>query len=179
MCKTALCHFCPDDAFFWAMDDCTRPRSYRRHMRPRTARKASSTQRIALNRFWNEMEEFYSRREAEERLPAYTTDTFDHRREEAENQLNEKLDRVQRDRQRQDKMDNQVAAAAGRTRLESSDVVLDYSPSCSECSTPASESDSESSSFSFTWNDLSSSSSTSVMPSPPKTLPDLKNLNYF
>lgn len=81
------------------------PRSFKRSMKPRPARKASASSRINLNRFWNELEEFYNRyddRRARNHnmdliggmtsLPAYTTDTFDHQREAAENELNERLE---------------------------------------------------------------------------------------
>merc|ERR1739844_616519 len=85
-------------------------RNYRRSMKPRLARKVTASSRINLNRFWNELEEFYNRyddRKAknnnspiitkssdmyENKLPAYTTDTFDHEREAAENMWNERLE---------------------------------------------------------------------------------------
>merc|ERR1712156_1288379 len=84
-------------------------RNYRRSMKPRLPRKISAASRINLNRFWNELEEFYDRyddRKAknnnnpiisklssyEGKLPAYTTDTFDHEREAAENIWNERLE---------------------------------------------------------------------------------------
>merc|ERR1712038_1068765 len=76
-------------------------RNYRRSMKPRLPRKISAAARINLNRFWNELEEFYNRyddRKARNQnkpiinLPAYTTDTFDHDREAAENALNEQLE---------------------------------------------------------------------------------------
>lgn len=95
------------------------PRSYRRIMKPRLPRKITSSARININRFWNELEEFYNR--CDERrvknnminsrgfnkniyahgeegdddvffLPDYTTDVFDHNREAAENDLNERLE---------------------------------------------------------------------------------------
>ena len=85
-------------------------RNYRRSMKPRLHRKITASSRINLNRFWNELEEFYNRyddRKAKNsnnpliskiatssdlNLPAYTTDTFDHEREAAENRLNERLE---------------------------------------------------------------------------------------
>ena len=36
-------------------------RSYRTVMKPRLPRKATASARINLNRFWNELEEFYDR----------------------------------------------------------------------------------------------------------------------
>lgn len=77
------------------------PRSYKRAMKPRLPRKATSAARINLNRFWNELEEFYGRyndRKVQNNnndlfdLPDYTTDVFDHRRETAENELNERIE---------------------------------------------------------------------------------------
>ena len=85
-------------------------RNYRRSMKPRLPRKITASSRINLNRFWNELEEFYSRyddRKARNnnnpiiskamsshdiKLPAYTTDVFGHEREAAENLLNERLE---------------------------------------------------------------------------------------
>ena len=69
-------------------------RSYRRIMKPRLPRKVTASARINLNRFWNELEEFYNRYDQRKekpvvRLPDYTTDSWDHDREAAENQLNE------------------------------------------------------------------------------------------
>jgi hypothetical protein len=80
-------------------------RNYRRQMKPVLPRKVTAAARINLNKFWNDLEEFYSRYddrrssnnnnpviEVSDRLPAYTTDTFDHDREAAENELNEKME---------------------------------------------------------------------------------------
>ena len=78
-------------------------------MKPRLPRKITAQSRINLNRFWNELEEFYNRYDDRKtknnnnplilqaptstfKLPAYTTDTFDHERETAENLLNERLE---------------------------------------------------------------------------------------
>ena len=86
-------------------------RSFKRCFKPRTARKASAPTRIGLNRFWNELEEFYNRYDDRRArnlgkdliqgnsLPAYTTDTFDHEREAAENALNERLEAAARHQQ--------------------------------------------------------------------------------
>ena len=65
-------------------------RNYRRVMKPRLPRKITASARINLNRFWNELEEFYNRYDQRTEkpvvklLPEYTTDTFDHKREAAE-----------------------------------------------------------------------------------------------
>ena len=84
-------------------------RNYRRNMKPRLPRKITAQSRINLNRFWNELEEFYNRYDDRKtknnnnplifqaststfNLPPYTTDTFDHERETAENLLNERLE---------------------------------------------------------------------------------------
>lgn len=79
-------------------------RSYRRPMKPILKRKISSSARINLNKFWNDLEEFYntnndrlsnfndSLKTEYQSLPDYTTDTFDHDRETAENELNEKIE---------------------------------------------------------------------------------------
>jgi hypothetical protein len=64
-------------------------------MKPKLSRKATSAARINLNRFWNELEDFYARQdESKFELPAYTTDVFDHEREAAENEANERLERT-------------------------------------------------------------------------------------
>ena len=83
-------------------------RSYRRQMKPILARKVTASARINLNKFWNDLEEFYNRyddrrlcnnnnplidlKSVYETLPAYTTDTHDHNREAAENELNERME---------------------------------------------------------------------------------------
>ncbi len=74
-----------------------RPRSYRKPMKPRLPRKITASARINLNRFWNELEEFYNRYDERTekpvvKMPAYTTDTYDHDREAAENNLNEAIE---------------------------------------------------------------------------------------
>jgi hypothetical protein len=79
-------------------------RNYRRPMKPILRRKATSSARINLNKFWNDLEEFYdswsernvndeSIRTTIERLPEYTADAFNQERESAENDLNEMLER--------------------------------------------------------------------------------------
>ena len=65
-------------------------------MKPRLPRKVTASARINLNRFWNELEEFYNRYDQRKekpvvQLPDYTTDSWDHDREAAENKLNESL----------------------------------------------------------------------------------------
>merc|ERR1719229_1161267 len=74
------------------------PRNNRTVMKPRLPRKITASARINLNRFWNELEEFYNRYDERSKpviLPEYTTDTFDHDRETAENKLNEELEKTQ------------------------------------------------------------------------------------
>jgi hypothetical protein len=77
-------------------------------MKPILARKVTASARINLNKFWNDLEEFYNRYDDRrsnnnnnplidfqpecQALPAYTTDTYDHDREAAENELNEKME---------------------------------------------------------------------------------------
>ena len=80
-------------------------RNYRRQMKPVLPRKVTASARINLNKFWNDLEEFYSRYDDRRSsnnnnplidvympLPNYTTDTYDHDREAAENDLNEKME---------------------------------------------------------------------------------------
>ena len=83
-------------------------RNYRRQMKPILARKVTASARINLNKFWNDLEEFYNRyddrrtsnnnnplidlKSVYDSMPAYTTDTYDHDREAAENDLNEKME---------------------------------------------------------------------------------------
>ena len=80
-------------------------RNYRRQMKPVLPRKVTASARINLNKFWNDLEEFYNRYDDRrlsnnnnpvidvyDRLPAYTTDTYDHDREAAENDLNERME---------------------------------------------------------------------------------------
>ena len=101
-------------------------RNYRRYMKPRLPRKITAASRINLNRFWNELEEFYNRyddRKAknnnspiisklssdmyDNKLPAYTTDTFDHEREAAENIWNERLEAAPISQKLDNLIDNQ------------------------------------------------------------------------
>merc|ERR1712018_714891 len=130
-------------------------RNYRRVMKPRLPRKITASARINLNRFWNELEEFYNRYDQRTEkpvvklmLPEYTTDTFDHGREQAENELNEDIDQGQ-------------TKVLSRQRLESEDVDVDIS---SADEADPDQSDNEV----FLWNLHEKST-----PAPPKTLLDL------
>ena len=104
MCRSQVeASFCNLDSL--EMDDLQIPvRNYRRPMKPILPRKVSSSARINLNKFWNDLEEFYSsfndRLASNEtikttvgQLPDYTTDVFNQDREAAENDLNEILER--------------------------------------------------------------------------------------
>ena len=104
MCRSQVeASFCNLDSL--EMDDHQIPvRNYRRPMKPILPRKVSSSARINLNKFWNDLEEFYSsfndRLASNEtikttvgQLPDYTTDVFNQDREAAENDLNEILER--------------------------------------------------------------------------------------
>ena len=131
-------------------------RNYRRVMKPRLPRKITASARINLNRFWNELEEFYNRYDQRTEkpvvklmLPEYTTDTFDHGREQAENELNEDIDQ------------GQTKILCSRQRLESDDVDVDISSADDE---DPDQSDNEV----FLWNLHEKST-----PAPPKTLLDL------
>ena len=130
-------------------------RSYRRFMKPRLPRKITASARINLNRFWNELEEFYNRYDARSekpvvKMPQYTTDTFDHKREEAENNLNEEIDQGK----------TLKVLNSTRQRLQSDDVDFEVS-SCSSEDEGISEEV-------FLWNVHEKST-----PRPPKTLLDL------
>lgn len=147
-------------------------RSFKRPMRPRLSRKLTSVARINLNRFWNELEDFYSRfddrrfqdhvqhlsDQSMERLEvvSYTTDGFDHERETAENRLNELLEQQWLEEQRvnQSPIKMQLPGSRdilplppktplGRFRLESYDV-----PDEETCSLGSSSSSSASNSSS-------------------------------
>ena len=192
-------------------------RSYRRYMKPRLPRKITAASRINLNRFWNELEEFYNRYDdrkaknnnnpiiskvsfdiCENKLPAYTTDTFDHEREAAENIWNERLEAAPIAQKYDKLMDNQCCGCccscvpeenyykqnydnALRDRmhsfgLESESSSLDYQSSNEFESDP----DSEDEIFDRTvlyqhqnshWT--SSNSRVPTTPRPPKTLLDL------
>ena len=73
-------------------------RSYKKTMKATTRRKLTSSTRINLNRFWNELEEFYDRYEERKEnnnnnrvvLPDWSRDNTD--REEAENRMNESIE---------------------------------------------------------------------------------------
>ena len=205
MCKLATFVFCEE----WsaaATAVAPRRRSYRVSMRPSNPRKSSSGHRIAANRFWNEMEELYSRL-AERRargseggsvpeeevrgLPDYTTDVFDHRREEGENELNERCE-IRRDKMDSilnsldnglnsldNRLNNSLNNGLGslnrpqgqRARLESDDVSLRDSSSEDGDHDDQDEEDEEAFNLRLVWNDLG-------LPSPPKVLPDLDKLTF-
>ena len=117
-------------------------RNYRRSMKPRLARKVTASSRINLNRFWNELEEFYNRYDdrkaknnnnpiitkvsTELRLPAYTTDTFDHERESAENLLNERLEHISNVNEKETG-DNVCCECCCSCRLETNYLLRDAS----------------------------------------------------
>jgi len=105
-------------------------RSYRRVMKPRLPRKVTASARINLNRFWNELEEFYNRYDQRSekpvvQLPDYTTDTYDHNRESAENSLNESL-------ASESEMSNVKNAKITKQRLPSDDIEIEVSSSDEE-----------------------------------------------
>ena len=137
------------------------PRNYRRIMKPRLPRKVTASGRINLNRFWNELEEFYNRYDQRTekpvvKLPEYTTDTFDHKRETAENDLNEviEIDVIETTpeaEQGQTKVLNRQRLASEDVDVETSDEDLD-----------------ESTDEVFLWNLHEKST-----PRPPRTLLDL------
>ena len=137
------------------------PRNYRRIMKPRLPRKVTASARINLNRFWNELEEFYNRYDQRTekpvvKLPEYTTDTFDHKREAAENDLNEviEIDVIETTpeaEQGQTKVLNRQRLASEDVDVETSDEDLD-----------------ESTDEVFLWNLHEKST-----PRPPRTLLDL------
>ena len=157
--------------------DCTLPypltRSYRRVMKPRLPRKVTASARINLNRFWNELEEFYNRYDQRKekpvvRLPDYTTDSWDHDREAAENQLNESL---QQDNIKDDSTTTESMVIVGETkvlmagnskpRLGSDDVDI-------ALSSGSNSSDEDTDDEVFLWNVHEKS-----RPAPPRTLLDL------
>ncbi|XP_059084861.1 uncharacterized protein LOC131881886 [Tigriopus californicus] len=161
-----------------ALEDLEVPlRCHKRTMRPRLPRKLTSAARINLNRFWNELEDFYHRfddrrfRDHVQHLPAqsvdtlevvsYTTDGFDHERETAENRLNELLEQQWLEEQRvnQSLIKSQLPPARnilplppktplGRFRLESYDVPDEETCSLGSSSSSSSSSASNSSSSS-------------------------------
>ena len=192
-------------------------RNYRRYMKPRLPRKITAASRINLNRFWNELEEFYNRYDdrkaknnnspiilklssdiCENKLPAYTTDTFDHEREAAENIWNERLEAapisqkldnlidqqccgcfcscIPEEDYHQQNYDNTLRDRMHSCGLESESSSLDYQSSNEFESEP----DSEDEIFDHTllyknqhpqWT--SSSSALPSTPRPPQTLIDL------
>ena len=148
-------------------------RSYRRVMKPRLPRKVTASARINLNRFWNELEEFYNRYDQRKekpvvRLPDYTTDSWDHDREAAENQLNESL---QQDNIKDDSTTTESMVIVGETkvlmagnskpRLVSDDVDI-------ALSSGSNSSDEDTDDEVFLWNVHEKS-----RPAPPRTLLDL------
>ncbi len=146
-------------------------RNYRKVMKPRLPRKITASARINLNRFWNELEEFYNRYESRPEkpvinLPYYTTDTFDHDREEAENKLNES-----RDQNSQVSLAQERQTMSQRLRFESADLDNDGLSSESETESECIEAEAnsiEEQEDVFVWNVHEKS-----MPRPPKTLMDL------
>ena len=149
--------------------DCTLPdpltRSYRRVMKPRLPRKVTASARINLNRFWNELEEFYNRYDQRKekpvvQLPDYTTDSWDHDREAAENKLNESL------LDQGESMvvgETKVLAGNSKPRLGSDDVDIAALSSSGSIS-----SDDDTDDEVFLWNVHEKS-----RPAPPRTLLDL------
>ena len=198
MCKIDNKEQQQEEVGAWTLEDVIIPaKSYKRSMKPRLPRKITSSARINLNAFWNELEEFYRRYDdrraknnnndliaATPLLPAYTTDTFDHDRESAENALNERLEAEQVLEDKKQQESNQTKILLGqqkRMRLQSLDILDDSLESeeddCESCGSmspgPA------------YWNILEaapdcpgSSSSSSKLPSPPppKSLVDLVSL---
>ena len=149
-------------------------RSYRRVMKPRLPRKVTASARINLNRFWNELEEFYNRYDQRKekpvvRLPDYTTDSWDHDREAAENQLNESLQ--QDNNIKDDSTTTESMVIVGETkvlmagnskpRLGSDDVDI-------ALSSGSNSSDEDTDDEVFLWNVHERS-----RPAPPRTLLDL------
>ena len=72
-------------------------RPVRKIIKPRLPRKITSSARINLNMFWNELEDFYTRYDNRrvksnnsQLIP--TNNTSDHARESAENRFNENLE---------------------------------------------------------------------------------------
>lgn len=140
-------------------------------MKPILGRKVTAAARINLNKFWNDLEEFYNRYDDRrvsnnnnplidlkavfEALPAYTTDTYDHDREAAENDLNERLESGKCD---DDSTYFSYPSSAASYDDDSGSEDFDLSPSFSPCNTPK---------FGF-WHDLETRTRMA-----PKNLPDL------
>ena len=144
-------------------------RNYRRVMKPRLPRKITASARINLNRFWNELEEFYNRYDQRTEkpviklLPEYTTDTFDHKREAAENELNndieiDQVDENNHNSEEAQQQQGQTKVLNCRQRLASDDVDIEISD----------EDLDESTDEVFLWNLHEKST-----PRPPRTLLDL------
>lgn len=133
MCKLT------DNYLFYPMtseDLEVRPKSYRINMKPRLPRKVTASARINLNRFWNELEEFYDRCGSRKvnnnalmsELPAYTTDTHDHARETAENELNERIEaewlkQEEKRKEAQHMAEQRERQFIMRNRLQSKDIL--------------------------------------------------------
>ncbi len=188
-----MCKIAPLDCLFHLEDMSTLPerRSYRTHMRRASAGRASARHRVAINRFWNEMEEFYDRHEERKAreagnarlikelrsMPSYTTDWWDHDREQAENRINESMEEEEEEGKFVLRKNAKRQDVSSRARLESSDVMLDgISDDDSVCSSASSSSGSFSLSFNNVWDREEDSS---LLPSPPSKLPDLKNFILF
>merc|ERR1712080_619075 len=73
----------------------TRP-AVRRLMKPRLPRKVTSTARINLNKFWGELEEFYTRGRTETEKPIVMPVWENTDSEEEENRLNEQIEEERR-----------------------------------------------------------------------------------
>ncbi len=202
MCRLNNCHYSVSDVE--TQENLSSPpvRSYRRVMKPRLPRKITSAARIHLNRFWNEMEEFYERYSQRKisgnnndlfLLPDYTTDTYDHDREAAENVANERLeaedddDDDEEEEEEEDLLSKVVASSElqhqqrrchihrlvglERLRLQSQEILdEDEIASCSSSPEPSS------SPVETIWNNLRDGEDFvrgQRCPQPPKTLLDL------
>ena len=163
-----MCRQIPEDSCLNMFNPEPLTRNYRRIMKPRLPRKVTASGRINLNRFWNELEEFYNRYDQRTekpvvKLPEYTTDTFDHKREAAENELNEVIEID--DIQHQHHPDTHPEVEQGQTkvlnrqRLASEDIDLEVSDE---------DSLDDSTDEVFLWNLHEKST-----PRPPRTLLDL------
>ncbi len=97
-------------------------------MKPRLPRKITSSARINLNRFWNELEDFYTRREERRQQLADSVDkeNLDTAREEEENALNERLEAEA------DSDDDPFIFPGSYLRLSDNDLMMPPSPEPSE-----------------------------------------------
>ena len=157
-------------------------RSYRTVMKPRLPRKVTASARINLNRFWNELEEFYDRRTKNNNnglaMPDYTTDTHDHAREEAENRANERLEEEEENmaamkslkatKPINSSLNNDLNLnLSSRMRLHSYDVVDPFEASSDDEEDYDYEDSIPSSPVTLMINDLTAPSSNVKLPSPP------------